>query len=277
MRVRASHIPQFERYLKTQIPDFSVEFKDESRLMGLLGFLLGPFNDQFLSRYVTTWGTKVFFPSRAAYKTRLPLNVLMTLSHEFVHLWDSKKHGFWGFKRTYLTPQIYSLIPLLGYAIFGDVLSLGAMIASYLAACFVARKHKLLGQLVFAAGFLCSWGFGYWTSGLWSLLLPVAVGILFLPSPARTQWELRGYTMNIGVLQWLTGREPGDEYFNSMRDHFVGPDYLFMSWDKSKVERALEDSVLRAKSGTLQTSGPYLKVYEFLNKHDILHRREKRV
>ncbi len=263
------NLRDFEQYLAEQIPGFRVQYKNDSKLMKFLGFMIGPFNNEFMSGYITTWGNSVFFPNKEQYD-RDPLNTFVTLTHEFVHLWDSKEHGIWGFQRTYITPQLYMLIPLLAYGILGSALSLGMMVTGYLLAALIAYKSKIFALITFGASMLTALWFGWWASGLWVLLLPAAVGLLFLPSPARTRWEIRGYSMNIGVLRWVLNKKPATAYFDSMRNQFTGPNYLFMSWSKSKIEASLQEAMGNARSGAMQSAGPYKKVYEFLEKNDIL-------
>lgn len=93
-------------------PDLKVKYKDQSPLMKILGKVLF-FNKDFMSVYVTTVGSTVYFPSENFIKIR-PVSGSILFLHELVHVYDSKKISRPLFTFLYLFPQIlFLLVPLL--------------------------------------------------------------------------------------------------------------------------------------------------------------------
>lgn len=265
-------LADFERFLWVQIPGCRVAYKDKSKLMRFLGFLLNPFNNRFMESCVTTWGSKIYFPSQENYRANA-LGSFMTLAHEYVHLWDSKERGFWKFHWAYISPQVYFLLPLLAYAVLGSLLPLLALVGGYVLSAFIAYKSRVAAIISLVVSVLGTLTLGWFLSGFWTLLLPAAILLLFLSSSGRTKLELRGYSMNIATLRWLFNQEPTPEYYDAIRAQFTGPSYLFMSWSKASVENSLQSAIKQAAQGSLQSEGPYLKVYEFLEFHGHLAAR----
>jgi hypothetical protein len=104
-------------FVKSMIPGFQVKFKNQSRLMKVLGVPLWPFNRTFMTEYVTTLRWTVYFPSGESIKNN-PENAIEPLMHEFIHLWDRRQNGVW-FSVGYLSPQIWAIVPFAGLAAFG--------------------------------------------------------------------------------------------------------------------------------------------------------------
>lgn len=87
--------------------NIEVKFKDESKLMKILGWVLF-FNSNFSKNFVTTIGSTVYYPSRDWIKNHHDASIKL-LAHELVHIKDNKKFSFlFGF--LYLFPL--SLLPL---------------------------------------------------------------------------------------------------------------------------------------------------------------------
>jgi len=89
-----------------RVPGFEIRYKDESWFMKMLGWLAF-FNPDFMTRYTTTWGWCVYFPSRAAVEAE-PEKYGKVLAHEYVHLLDKQKYGF-RYILSYVSPQIWAL------------------------------------------------------------------------------------------------------------------------------------------------------------------------
>lgn len=89
-------------------PDLTIKYKDQSKFMKFLGFLLF-FNKKFMSNYTTTLGSTVYFPSETATTTR-PVSSAITLLHEVVHVYDAKKVSKPVFGFLYLIPQVLVLL-----------------------------------------------------------------------------------------------------------------------------------------------------------------------
>lgn len=111
--------------IEVRHPSFGVRFKNESLLMKVLAVLVWPVNRRFLSGYITTLGSKVYFPSRSHveddYKAAFD-----TLAHEFVHIHDSARALPLGFLTRWLLPQALAIFAL-GY--FFHVFFLLALLA----------------------------------------------------------------------------------------------------------------------------------------------------
>jgi hypothetical protein len=157
---------EFEEDTRTFIPGFSIKWKANSLTHKLLGGFLF-FNPKYMTGYVTTFYPSVYFPSKSSYEKN-PMNSLMVLAHERVHLLDSIRYGVW-FKASYLLPQVL-FAPLL----------LGSVVC-------------LLSSLK-------------WVSLL--LLILGLVALIPWPSPWRVNWEKRGYAMTLATNYWLFGSIP---------------------------------------------------------------------
>lgn len=272
MTIDLNTLREFEDTIREHIPEFEVAYKNESKTMKLLGFLTYPFNDAFLTRFTTTWGWTVYFPTVEQYVNN-PEPRLRTLAHEFVHLYDTKDKGFW-FKLSYALPQAFALIPLMVFAgmcwphpwlllvpFVGYLL--GALVAKLWRPLFWPVLVGALGGTVALTGLLATW---------WALL-PLGVAVLCLlpwPSPWRTHWELRGYTVNVAMATWMYGR-----YSPTFRDalvkHFTGPNYYFMGLGgRERIEKALDKAHEDAKSGALQGLSPYKAIHDFLYQRSLL-------
>ncbi len=254
----------FEAVIRKEVPEFKVAFKDESKLMAVLGFLSYPFNSAFMERYTTTWGNTVYFPSKAFYLDK-PGPSFRILAHEFVHLCDSKRHPV-TFKSSYMFPQLLALLPLLAYAILAWPHSWIVLLpfVSYTLACAAARLAKALFWVVLPLLLGGTGALAWWLSGLWALVL-LGIVLFAIPWPAywRTKWELRGYGMNVALAWWLY-KAFSPKYVEHIVQQFTGPGYFFMCWSSSKVRASMTGYNLMAESGDLQNRQPYGTVHSFL-------------
>ena len=202
-------LQQLETGIKKRVPDFEIHYKDESRLMRALGILLLPFNRQFMTRFTTTVGAKVYFPSRAEVDKH-PRAYWEVLAHEYVHILDYERQKFW-FKTSYLFPQLFAVMAVLVLCAPISVWFLSALAA--------------LGAL-----------------GPW-------------PSPWRTRWEMRGYTMTMAINYWRKG-EVSDYTKERIGQQFWGWNYYKMSWSKKKVRRKLDAQADRILTGAVYGDSP---------------------
>lgn len=261
-----------EQTITKDIPKFSVRFKDESPWMKVLGFLSYPFNPKFMTSFSTTLGSTVYFPTRAFYEQNVDRSVRV-LTHEYMHLWDKKQHTL--FDLSYLFPQILGVIPLLVFGVLAwpHTWLLLVPLVGYMLAAWIARKSQLVCVILLALVMLGTLVGAVWLTR-WSSLAFVA-GLLCLapwPSPGRTKWELRGYTMSVAVGLWLYGAFPPDTREAIVRN-FIGPNYYFMWWFRSRIDTALDESATLAQALSLQgCSPPYATVYDFLYQHSLLRR-----
>jgi hypothetical protein len=258
----------FEAELGKHIPGFEIRYKDQSKLMAVLGFLTAPFNPLFMTDFVTTWGKAVFFPNRQFVADR-PLDSVAVLAHEFVHLWDEKAEGPLKYKHAYVAPQVYGLLTLLAFAIFFTPWPLVQLLVGYLVGCAIARKKRIAGLVTigaFALGALLVTGLTTGVVGLLALVGSV-VPLAPWPSRGRTRLESRGYAMTVAMQRWLTGEDMNPETLAKLRNYFTGPDYYFMSWSKTKIDDVLVDAAYGARTGSLADTGPYQVVADFLEEH----------
>jgi ABC-type multidrug transport system fused ATPase/permease subunit len=113
---------------KTYFPNLQIKYKNESLLMKLIGRLLF-FNKNFMSNYITTIGSTVYFPSRDYVKYN-PISSSITLLHELVHIYDAQKISGVLFGLLYLFPQILAPIALLLFFISWKIALLAVLILS---------------------------------------------------------------------------------------------------------------------------------------------------
>jgi hypothetical protein len=254
---------EFEAFLREKIPELGISYKDQSVTHKVLGFLLKPVNPGYMTEFVTTLGTGVAFPSEKYYTSK-PQRSFNVLAHEFVHACDHKRNPLW-FTLSYLFPQILCVIPLAVFVFLAGwkAVLLLLPLTVYLLACVVARWRVLSIILLVLglAGALCLSGFLAGWSSLWFL-----GGLLCLgpwPSPSRTHWEKRGYSMSLALCQWL-GYSTDERLKTNMEDHFVTSQYYFMCWSRNKIRTYIDQTLNAARLGRIQDNFPWGMVYDFL-------------
>lgn len=90
--------------------NLKIAFKDESIFMKILGKLLF-FNTSFMTTYITTIGSTVYFPS-SKWLNENKDAAAATLAHELVHIYDSKISFKPWFSVGYLAPQLFAIFAL---------------------------------------------------------------------------------------------------------------------------------------------------------------------
>lgn len=256
--------------IRQHIPGFEVRYKEASSFMKFLGQLTSLFNPRFMSEFTTTWGSTVYFPSRILYLVS-PQASFITLAHEFVHLWDGKEHG-WRFRFSYATPQIYALAPLFLHAVIGSIWPLLVLLGCYAVASSMARRTATLAWGVLVLGVLAALVLSLFFTGLYTFLL--LAGVILLgpwPSKSRTQWELRGYGMNVALYTWFRGSAVEDLVIDGITKQFTGPSYWYMSRDAEHVRSSLRATGMGALGGNLVET-PYRVVHEILVEHGFVGR-----
>lgn len=253
------------------IPGFKVAFKDTSRFMAALGFLMAPFNPRFMTGFTTTLGKTVYFPTKEEYESDVA-GSFKTLSHEYVHLWDAKQ-SLW-FNVSYAFPQLLSLVGLLAFGVLSwpHPWLLALPLAGYGLAAWAARKSILAFWAILGVVVLGTFGLAIWLTG-WATLALIA-GLLCLapwPSPGRVAYELRGYTMTIAVALWRGGSYTPEKREHLVQ-HFVGPGYYFMSWRRSTIAKQIDAAIEQVSSGGLREIPPFSAVHALLEEHGLLRR-----
>ena len=250
-------------------PGFEVRFKDKSLLMKTLGVVLSPFNPYFMTEFITTLGSTVYFPSQAMYEQD-PDGSLRVLMHELVHAWDRKKHSLFGL--TYLFPQILALPLLLLFGVLAWPYSwiLAIPLVGYGLAAILVRVHKALSWVALVVAVLAALSLALALTG-WSCvaLFLALVSLAPWPAPWRVRWELRGYTMSVVSTYWMTGCYSRD-YRAHIVQQFVGPTYYYMSWDQGTIERALDAAYHRAQTLGVIHEEPFEMSYAFLQQHHLM-------
>lgn len=262
---------KFEATIRELIPGFRVEFKDESKAQEVVAFFARPFNQRYITNFTSTLYPVVWFPSRASYEGS-PKDSFTILAHEFVHMMDTKKHGAL-FRISYLCPQLLGILPFFIYpAIHGMTLwVLATLLGGTLVGLTMARTSVLACWIIMGISMVGTMVYAFLATGLWALLLLLGIALLApWPSPWRTYWEIRGYTVQIAMAQWMYG-SISDDGIDRMVHHFIGPDYYFMSWNKGHIRRNILQAAEAAKNGTLATQAPYDTIYKAAVASGIVH------
>ena len=193
---------------------FSIGYKDESLLQKTIGILVFPFNREYMTRYTTTLGSKVYFPSREAVEED-PYKYAEVLSHELVHIWDSEKSGL-KFALGYASPQIWAVPLLAAVSVLGSwvptALMFGLLFVAYLTMWALGKvfSNENVGRCAFLtvalAGVLSYFASSVMLSGWWTALAAAAlIPMAPWPSAWRSKWEMRGYGMNLAFSHWMYG------------------------------------------------------------------------
>lgn len=263
-------LESLELAIRQHVPEFEVRYKDESTLMKGMGHLSRVFNPRFMADFTTTWGSKVYFPSRAFY-TANSLASFVTLAHEFVHLWDGKEQGL-KFQVRYALPQALALIPLLLHALLVSPWPLAVVMASYTLSSFVANRFAVMAWLLLGIGAFAAIVLAIIFTGWYTALL--VAGVVMLgpwPSKGRTKAELRGYGMNVAFYTWVRGRLVEDVVIQGISKQFTGPNYWFMSRSPVGIQSTLRATSMRALAGNL-VEMPYSVVHGILVQHGLVRR-----
>jgi hypothetical protein len=254
----------FDRDLIGLYPGYRVVFKDKSRLQKVIGFLVRPFNPEFMTRFTTVIGRKVYFPSVAFLRENLD-SAFSILAHESIHLYDAKKSPGW-FQLGYLMPQIM-LLPLwalyLALSGAGGLCSLGALLA-YGVGCLFAHRSRAAFLAFFGTALVASLATAVALTGWWSVLLAAAWACaLPWPSPWRTKHELRAYAMTMRVHELRHGTI-SDGLVNHIEQTLTGPSYYYAARDKTALRAKLLALRERSTSGALDTEPGFAFVVDFI-------------
>lgn len=106
-----SYFQNFVVRLRAEVP-LKIKYKDESWEMAVLNVGLKWFNPTFMTSFTTVIGYTVYFTSRE-YVKKNPTEAMQILTHEAVHLLDTKRLTFPIFAFGYLFPQILVIFALL--------------------------------------------------------------------------------------------------------------------------------------------------------------------
>jgi hypothetical protein len=256
-------------------PSFRIRYKSTSRLMGLLAVLAYPFNPGFADGYITTLGSKVYFPTPEDVEQSY-LHSAETLAHEGVHIYDAQQHGIW-FTLSYMMNQLLILPLLVAFAIVGSWIPVaglvGGIAVSYFALWLVMKVTSNFNARRWTFFLLAgASGIGYLVLSIWFAKWWAILGVAaFLPlvpvsSLLRAKWEYRGYAMGIAMQYWRTGAV-SDSYLDWVSRHFIGPDYYFMDRNKTRVMDRLKTIRADVMNGSFlkqEHSVPYQRTLEVM-------------
>jgi len=99
----------FEKF--KSVCNFTVAYKDSSWLMKLLGKLLF-FNKAFMTDYITTIGSTIYFPSTEWVANHSRSGLIEIVAHELVHIRQAQNNQL-KFSLLYLFPQILAILSVL--------------------------------------------------------------------------------------------------------------------------------------------------------------------
>jgi hypothetical protein len=266
----------FQAAILQVIPGFQVKFKDQSWSQKVLAFFAYPFNPQYMTSFITTLGYTVYFPTQASYESN-PRSSFTVLAHELVHMADTKKSPV-SFRLSYILPQALGPVFLLAWTWFArlNAWPLLMIIVGMTVACALARITQGAFWAMAAAALIGASVFVIHLTGWFSILFFVGLALLApWPSPWRTHWEMRGYTMSLAVYTWLVGTPP-QIYKNATAKYFTGSDYYFMAWAGQSVSAQIDAAVTSASNGTLLSDPTFDFVYHFLFKNKLLSQKPSR-
>jgi hypothetical protein len=256
-----------EQKLEKEIPSFKVRFKDESLLMRALGLLMRPINPTFMTVFTTTLGSTAYFPSRLRYDGQ-PDRSIVTLSHEFVHMYDSREAGA-RFQLGYAAPQIWAIPFFILHAVVGSPLPIAAFLVGYIILALLrgARDTRpgILFWIFLGLVTLGSLALSIFIAGWWTFVL--LAGLVCLgpwASKGRTHWEVRGYTMNLAIYMWLRSALVPEAVVLDYVKNFTGSNYWFMCRDAEKVESQFALALRMTLERKLQCDKPYSIIHDFL-------------
>lgn len=95
---------------------FTIKYKNESFLMKLLNLILF-FNKGFMTNFTTTIGNTIYFSSKEFIEQDQEL-AMSIVSHELIHIKQSKSYGSLRYSILYLFPQILALLSILSVVWF---------------------------------------------------------------------------------------------------------------------------------------------------------------
>jgi hypothetical protein len=105
------------RLCMAEVPGFSIQFKNESAWMKLLGFFSRPFNPKFMTDYTTTSNVTVYFPTKQNLLDNQQ-EYTEVLAHELVHMKERQAQGLVWYTLRYAFPQIFAALSIFAFLAF---------------------------------------------------------------------------------------------------------------------------------------------------------------
>lgn len=130
----------FDSVTKRHAPEAKVVSKSASRLMRAIGFVLKPFNPEFMTAYITTVGQTIYVSDD--FSEQDEFQALSVIAHETQHIIDYQKNPFL-FTVGYLFPQCLALFALLGvFGFFNPWMFLWLLALGFLAPIPAPWRYK---------------------------------------------------------------------------------------------------------------------------------------
>ena len=265
MRITNADFTQFLAHARKLVPRFDVhDGKEDSYLMNLIDGIVWPFNPHFMTRYITTVISAVYFPKGQI--KRDPRGALEVAGHELVHAYDAQRLTFPVFGAWYLSAislfvlamcAVGVLISPVAFLPFAAV----AVHAGVTALTFKLRKvtgFPLLAASLVGAVLLMAQSDGL--SALW--LAAASLLLAPWPAPGRTWAELRGYGMSIFLELKLFGK--ADDIKRKVQQ-FTGPAYYWMCPFAAWVLARLNQYEFDFETGVEHSDPVFVHVREFFD------------
>jgi len=136
-------LDQLVQSAQKYFPNLRVKYKTDSWLMKLVGKVLF-FNKDFMTNYITTIGSTVYYPSQDFVQSHSNSSIIILL-HELVHIKDARHLTRPLFSCLYLFPQILVLLffpaLLISWKLALLFLLLGAPLPAYFRMVFEKRAY----------------------------------------------------------------------------------------------------------------------------------------
>jgi hypothetical protein len=201
----------FLRYFQQWYPKTKIVLKSQSKLMRLIGFVLNPFNPDFMTGFITTIGNTLYVPD--AWMTDAQAKSTMTtIAHEFVHVSDWNAN-----KITYILSYLFP-IPLflifLGLSIFTPWFLIGALISLFPWPAYWRMRLELHGYTMSLATYYWGGGSlndqeieyisGYFTGPAYGFMWPFKTNIIYRLDVVKNNIET-GLVLNEPIFQIVQG------------------------------------------------------------------------
>lgn len=107
LKITEEFLDQEIERIKQKHPKFAIEFKDRVWHQKIIGKVLSPFNDSYMTRYATAMFGKIYV-YRGFWDN--PTNAYVTLRHEEKHLDDEKKFSIlYHFSYLFFLPVVFTM------------------------------------------------------------------------------------------------------------------------------------------------------------------------
>jgi hypothetical protein len=184
---------KLNKKIKDRYPKFNIRYKDKTKVWKIL--------PKLLKEKAITFNNTIWLPSEES-------KSFITLAHEYQHVIDQHRMGFWKFVFIYLSPQ---------------------------ALLFCLFLFALISFCVI------SWSFNT-TIVILTLLLSI---MSFLPWPARTRvnLEMKAILLSLYIAKVTFKEEDSIKFRKKVIDSMSGWLYYKMIWDPNEAEKLVSEAL----------------------------------